>query len=127
MQYHSDLEKWSEQLACDTTDCLATGHVFKNDRIFGEMSYVPEYYKFNKDVCNENTVLFPESSRLCDKEVVKYRGQNNVPPQNLDKKNNFLVQPSKCGCGNKPNTIECNGCQCCQRCHKMFLNNTKRK
>jgi len=94
-----------------------------NVEAFMEYSFVPDYYKRLKDFQNENKVLFPADKRLCDKEVIRDRGQNNVNPTNL-KDAKFLLPV--CPQNTYRNHLVCDKTKCCSSSHQLFMNHTKR-
>jgi hypothetical protein len=123
-----DLHFLEDRLLCDHYAALDKQYKKNNERMMGEMEFVPSYYKDNKDFAQENEVLFPASNRLCDKEVVKFRGHNNVPPKNLDKRKDVFLLPISDQANTYNNSITCDERrQCCSKSHQLFMNQTRRK
>lgn len=115
-----------DKLVCDNYRLLDNAYKKNNSVLNEEYLYVPCYYKQNKRFVDENNVLFPQSSRLCDKEVVLYRGQNNVIPQTTSfKKTEFLIP--HCDCDSYQNWVICDREKCCSKRHQLFMNMTKRQ
>jgi hypothetical protein len=112
---------------CKHTSELDRSHSKRNGFLEHQFLYVPDYYKCYKDFKEENTLIFPlDRNRLCDKDVVLYRGQNNVAPKTLDKsKSSFLVP--YCECNSYDNGLVCDGTKCCSKSHQLFMNHTRRQ
>lgn len=118
--------KLEDEIVCHNYNAMDRGYQTKQAFLNQEYMYVPRYYKCLKDFKAENDVIFPACNRLCDREVVLYRGQNNVAPEHLPKqKNSFLIP--YCECNKYDNSIICNQSKCCSKSHQLFFNQTKRQ
>jgi hypothetical protein len=115
------LEKEDEFVKCVCRN-INQSYDQNNQYVFRNNIDVPEYYKKNKMFEQETTLIFPDETKLCDKNIVKYRGQNNIVSSS-GKKKEFLVQP--CPHNTYANHLVCDGKKCCSRNHQLFMNYTK--
>ena len=114
-----------DAIACASYASMDATYRAGNRFLADQYLYVPEYYMEPKRFGEENAVLFPLGTRLCDKEVVLYRGNNNVAPIHANlKKTNFLLP--YCECDTYRNGLVCDSGKCCSRSHQLFDNMTKR-
>ena len=111
-------------LVCDAYTNMDASYKRQNMNAFLEYSYVPQYYKCQKNICEENAVRFPKGNELCDKNVALYRGQNNRPPRNIPISQPFLIQP--CQYDTYDNALICDDGKCCSKSTQLFCNMTKR-
>lgn len=77
---------------------------------FREYVYVPEYFKYEKDMTKENDVRFPLPSLTNDPYIHGHRGSNNIPKVRWAASN--TIKPSE-----NQNSGE----------YQTFMNTTKRK
>lgn len=113
-----------DTLVCENYNSLDKSYREHQNELNREFMYVPDYYKCTKNFEHENNVLFPASSRICDKEVVHFRGQNNVVQHINKKKDEFLLP--YCKCNTYDNSLICDANKCCSKSHQLFMNMTKR-
>ncbi len=119
-----NMEKISDEMMCKNYKSLDSSYKQNNHNMYQEFSYVPDVYKCFKNICDETTLYWPLENRLCDREVILYRGQNNKAPVNIEKKKNFLIP--YCDCNTYRNHVVCNDSKCCSQSHQLFMNLTKR-
>lgn len=112
---------------CNHTAELDRSQRQQNGMLEHQFMYVPEYYKCNKDTKEETHLILPQDrNRLCDKDVVLYRGQNNVAPKNFDKSKTSFLLPY-CQCNTYDNGLICDRKKCCSKSHQLFMNYTRRQ
>lgn len=117
-------QQLEDQLMCQGYSTLDANHRQQNLVNYMENVYVPGYYKCSKDPSRENELLFPLNDRMCDKEVVIYRGRNNKHSE-IDKRKHAFLIPF-CDCNTYNNGILCDGKKCCSKSHQLFMNYTRR-
>lgn len=115
-----------EALICQAYGNLDADYKAKNMNSFLEYSYVPQYYKCQNNICNDNLLRFPKQqhSQICDEDIFMYRGQNNRPPRNFPVAQPFLVKP--CQIDSYDNAVVCDDDKCCSKSTQLFCNMTKR-
>lgn len=118
-------QKLEDDIICQNYVNMNKTYKYTNSQMCSEYLFVPEYYKCNKDFTNENKVIFPEEPKLCDRNIVQYRGQNNKAPVNIDKRKNEFLIPF-CNKNTYKNHIVCDDDKCCSKSHQLFMNITKR-
>lgn len=122
---HFPNEHLEESILCHNYTVLDERYRQNNARNFDTQVFVPQYYKCDKDFANENAVLFSTDNRSCDKNVIMYRGMNNKPPVDFDKKKTDFLIPH-CDCNTYNNVVICDKKKCCQKSHQLFCNMTRR-
>jgi hypothetical protein len=100
-------------------DCM---HRHNNSYAYVNYIEVPDYYKQLKRFDHENKIIFPFGSQLCDKNITRYRGQNNVVPTTIEKRS-FLLET--CPKDSFQNYLICDSKKCCSKSHQLFMNHTK--
>lgn len=118
-----------DKLVCQNYQSLDNAYQGNQEFLNNEFLFVPEYYKCFKDAADDNELFYsknPRWNRVCDRDVVLYRGQNNVAPQNLSKKKNEFLIPV-CDCDTYRNHLICDKHKCCSKTHQTFGNLTKRQ
>lgn len=97
---------------------------YRQDNSYAYVNYVevPDYYKNLKRFDHENKVIFPEGPKLCDKNITRYRGQNNVVPSRIENKP-FLLDI--CPQNSFQNNLVCSSKKCCSKSHQLFMNHSK--
>jgi hypothetical protein len=118
-------ERLENEIICRNYQNLDARYKTDNNDTYRERMFVPQYYKCSMEIKDNNKLRWPQDNRLCDMDVIFYRGQNNRPPQNFDmKKNEFLLK--YCNCNTYDNGLICDEKKCCSKSHQLFCNMTKR-
>jgi hypothetical protein len=124
--YNNRMQYLADRRLCESFKVVDQNSKCLNAMLFREMHYVPEYYQCQKQFCEENALMWPMENRLCDKEVILYRGQNNVKDGKVIRDNQQPFLLPYCKENKFRNSIVSDDKKYCSRTHQLFNNVTKR-